>query len=56
LKERNRDAMLSLLDAFMITVQQHNMKEENIMYMLLEKTLGGNSSEVLKSMKAIGGR
>lgn len=56
LKDKNRDTLLSLLDAFMITVQQHNMKEENIMYMLLEQTLGGSSSEVLNAMKSIGGR
>lgn len=51
----NKDSkeFFGIADNMMILLQQHNMKEENIMYRLCDNALGGESEQVLERAKEI---
>jgi len=49
---RDKDTLLSLFDSFMLVVQQHNIKEENIMYSLLDQALNANREKIIEDMKS----
>jgi hemerythrin-like domain-containing protein len=47
------DHFLGLAETFMILVQQHNMKEEQILYNMADQILGDIESDVVAKMKAL---
>jgi len=49
----NFDHFLGLSETFMILVQQHNMKEEQILYSMADQILGDVETKVVEDMKAI---
>jgi hemerythrin-like domain-containing protein len=52
IKSGNKDMIYSLLDTLMIVVQQHNMKEENVMYNLLDQSIT-DKDRAISDMKAL---
>jgi iron-sulfur cluster repair protein YtfE (RIC family) len=42
-----------LLETMMILIQQHNMKEEQILYPMIDRTMGAEASELVGAMKNI---
>jgi len=54
LESRERDAYLSLCESMMILLQQHNMKEEQMLYAMCDRVLPPESkTEILDKMKAV---
>lgn len=47
----NKEQFLGQSEALLFTMQQHNMKEEQMMYNLADQSL--NSEEVIEAMKAL---
>lgn len=45
--QKDTNGFFAAADALMILLQQHNMKEENIMYRLCDDALGNSSQNVL---------
>lgn len=52
LKNRDKKEFLSLGESLMILIQQHNMKEEQILYPMSDQNL--NSSEMVEKMAQLG--
>ncbi len=52
LKSRNKKDFLSLGESLMILIQQHNMKEEQILYPMSDQNL--NPSEMVEKMAQLG--
>ncbi len=52
LKNRNKKEFLSLGESLMILIQQHNMKEEQILYPMSDQNL--NPSEMVEKMAELG--
>ena len=52
LKNRNKKDFLSLGESLMILIQQHNMKEEQILYPMCDQNL--NSAEIVEKMAELG--
>jgi len=52
IEEKNRDKFLGLSDTFMILIQQHNMKEEQILYNMADQILG-DAQNTLEEMKKV---
>lgn len=46
LKARDRNAYAGVADTLLIMMQQHNMKEENILYPMCDRSLDGSSLDV----------
>ncbi len=54
LEEKDRDAYLSLCESMMILLQQHNMKEEQMLYAMCDRVLPQNIRvETLEKMKKV---
>lgn len=53
IEEKNVERFLGLTDSLMILAQQHNMKEEQIMYNLADQALANTVDSVLMRMKEI---
>ena len=54
LESKDRDAYLSLCESMMILLQQHNMKEEQMLYAMCDRVLPPEQkTETLEKMKAI---
>ncbi|GBC88734.1 MAG: hemerythrin domain-containing protein [Hydrogenobacter thermophilus] len=51
IKEKDKKSFLSLGDTFMVLLQQHNMKEEQILYPMCDQHLVAD--EVIEKMKQI---
>lgn len=51
LKSKDKEQFLGLSENLLFVMQQHNMKEEQIMYNLVDQTL--NSDEIIKQMQEI---
>jgi hemerythrin-like domain-containing protein len=51
IKERNKNTFLSLGDTFMVLIQQHNMKEEQILYPMCDQHL--IISDIIESMERL---
>jgi len=47
-------AFLGCSDSLMILIQQHNMKEERILYPMADNALGGDGAAVVECMKKLG--
>lgn len=52
LKDQNQQRFLGLAESFMVLVQQHNMKEEQMLYPMTDRALG-NAGEVLAKMQEL---
>ena len=52
LKNEDKDTFLSLGESLMILIQQHNMKEEQILYPMSDQNL--SSEEVVEKMQELG--
>ena len=48
LAQKNRDLYLGLADTLMMIMQQHNMKEEQVLYPMTEQVLGEDAARVLE--------
>ncbi len=53
LKQGNTEQFLGLSETFMILVQQHNMKEEQILYTMADNVLAAENVDIVERMKAI---
>jgi len=53
LNDNNNDQFLGVLESLMILLQQHNMKEEQMLYPSCDKVLGGDANLVIEEMKGI---
>ena len=54
LEEKDKDAYLSLCESVMILLQQHNMKEEQMLYAMCDRVLPVETKEsTLEKMKAV---
>jgi len=54
LESKNRDTYLSLCESMMILLQQHNMKEEQMLYAMCDRVLPPEiKTETLEKMKAV---
>ena len=52
LAQGNTDDYLGLADTLVIMMQQHNMKEENILYPMCDQHLAGETPELLAHIEA----
>lgn len=48
LEQRSKDQCLGLADTLMMIMQQHNMKEEQVLYPMTEQVLGVDAAGVLE--------
>lgn len=51
LEQANPDDFLGLADTLLIMMQQHNMKEENILYPMCDQHLAGETPELLACLE-----
>ncbi len=52
IRNKNKDEFLSLGESLMILIQQHNMKEEQILYPMSDQNL--NAEEMVEKMSRLG--
>lgn len=55
LRERNIEIYLGLSETLLVMMQQHNIKEEGVLYPLSDQVLGAERSEVLEHMERLPG-
>ena len=48
----NRDSYLGLSETLNMLMQQHNLKEENMLYPMSDRVLGADSESVIRAMEA----
>lgn len=53
LDAQDKDAFFSVADTLMILLQQHNMKEEQMLYSMCDRFLGASADEIVEKMKAV---
>jgi len=54
IESQDRDAYLSLCESMMILLQQHNMKEEQMLYAMCDRTFQPDSKEeIVEKMKKV---
>ena len=54
IENKDKDAYLSIAESMMILLQQHNMKEEQMLYAMCERTIPQDKKEsVIETMKTI---
>ena len=51
LDKQDKEAFFSVADTLMILLQQHNMKEEQMLYAMCDQVLGDQDSELVEKMK-----
>lgn len=49
----NRDNCLGLSETLNMLMQQHNLKEENMLYPMSDRVLGADSDSVIRAMAAV---
>jgi hemerythrin-like domain-containing protein len=52
LAAKDSDGYLGLSETLMVLMQQHNMKEEQILYRMMDQTFGGEATDVLERASA----
>jgi iron-sulfur cluster repair protein YtfE (RIC family) len=52
LVSKNKDHFFGLSESLMMTMQQHNMKEEQMMYPMVDQAMENENSMLLEQMKA----
>lgn len=50
---RDKDDFLGQAETLLVLMQQHNLKEEQILYRMADQALGGEMEDVLKRMSAV---
>jgi len=50
--KEDKDRFFSITDTLMILLQQHNMKEEQMLYAMCDRVLAAQASELIEKMKA----
>lgn len=53
LEEKNRDKFFSASETLMILMQQHNMKEEQILYTLAQQHLQDDTDHIISRMRSV---
>jgi iron-sulfur cluster repair protein YtfE (RIC family) len=53
LDNKNKDQFFGLSETLMMTMQQHNMKEEQMMYPMVDEAMAGEEQILLDSMKEL---
>jgi hemerythrin-like domain-containing protein len=53
LNNKNKEHFFGLSETLMMTMQQHNMKEEQMMYPMIDESLGEESQMLLDEMKQL---
>ncbi len=53
LTSRDRDGYLGLSETLMMIMQQHNMKEEQMLYPMTDQVIGTDADDVLKRMEGV---
>lgn len=53
LSQHDRDRYLGLSETLMMIMQQHNMKEERMLYPMTDQVFGGEADAVLKRMEGV---
>jgi hemerythrin-like domain-containing protein len=54
IEKKDSDAFLSMAESMMILLQQHNMKEEQMLYAMCDRMIPQESKEsILEEMKAM---
>jgi hemerythrin-like domain-containing protein len=53
LDEKNKKHFFGLSESLMMIIQQHNMKEEQMLYAMADNHLGASSAQVVEQMKAL---
>lgn len=51
-KRQDKDEFLGQAETLLVMMQQHNMKEEQILYRMADQALAGEMAEVLQKMRA----
>ncbi|WP_296816667.1 hemerythrin domain-containing protein [Thiobacillus sp.] len=49
----DRNAYLGLSETLNMLMQQHNLKEENMLYPMSDQVLSGNRDDLIRSMQAV---
>lgn len=49
----DKDAFFSLSETLMILMQQHNMKEEQLLYTLAQQHLGEDADHIIRQMRSV---
>lgn len=52
-KQHDRDEFLGQAETLLVMMQQHNMKEEQMLYLMADRSLAGEMEEVLQQMRAL---
>jgi hemerythrin-like domain-containing protein len=52
-ENRDKDGYLGLSETLMMIMQQHNMKEEQMLYPMTDNAFGGSADEVIEKMQSI---
>ncbi|MCE5181411.1 MAG: hemerythrin domain-containing protein [Betaproteobacteria bacterium] len=53
-KQQDRDEFLGQAETLLVMMQQHNMKEEQMLYHMADQALAGETAETLQKMRAVG--
>ncbi|MDD2640288.1 MAG: hemerythrin domain-containing protein [Sulfurimonadaceae bacterium] len=53
LDEKNKNHFFGLSESLMMIIQQHNMKEEQMLYAMADNHLGASSAQVVQKMKEL---
>ena len=51
--EKNKDGYLSQSESMLFIMQQHNSKEEQILYTMIDRVLGAHSSQIIEKMGTV---
>ncbi|HYD60109.1 MAG TPA: hemerythrin domain-containing protein [Noviherbaspirillum sp.] len=54
LQKRDADGFLGYSETLNTLMQQHNMKEESILYLMTDRVLSGRQEEIIGAMREIG--
>jgi hemerythrin-like domain-containing protein len=52
-QQRDKNGFLGLSETLLMIMQQHNMKEEQMLYRMADQVLGGESAIVVDNMKKV---
>lgn len=53
-KQQDRDEFLGQAETLLVMMQQHNMKEEQMLYHMADQALADETEETLQKMRAVG--
>jgi len=53
-KQQDRDEFLGQAETLLVMMQQHNMKEEQILYRMADQMLSAEMEEILQKMRGVG--